>query len=72
MNLNYTHGATVTFEAGWTYNAYKINFFTSSENKILSENTGKPLEIIERDTDRDNFMTADEAKEYGLIDEILE
>ncbi|MBQ9314827.1 MAG: ATP-dependent Clp endopeptidase proteolytic subunit ClpP [Clostridia bacterium] len=40
-------------------------------NKILSENTGKPLEIIERDTDRDNFMTADEAKEYGLIDEVM-
>lgn len=40
-------------------------------NKILSENTGKPLEIIERDTDRDNFMTADEAKEYGLIDSVM-
>ena len=40
-------------------------------NKILSENTGKPLEIIERDTDRDNFMTADEAKEYGLIDQVM-
>lgn len=40
-------------------------------NKILSENTGKPLEVIEKDTDRDNFMTADEAKEYGLIDEVM-
>ncbi len=40
-------------------------------NKILSENTGKPLEIVERDTDRDNFMTADEAKEYGLIDKVM-
>ena len=40
-------------------------------NKILSENTGKPLEIIEKDTDRDNFMTADEAKEYGLIDKVM-
>jgi ATP-dependent Clp protease protease subunit len=40
-------------------------------NKILSENTGKPLEQIERDTDRDNFMIAQEAKEYGIIDEIM-
>lgn len=40
-------------------------------NKILSENTGKPLEVIEKDTDRDNFMTAEEAKQYGLIDEIM-
>jgi ATP-dependent Clp protease protease subunit len=40
-------------------------------NKILSENTGKPLEQIEKDTDRDNFMTAEEAKEYGLIDEVM-
>ena len=40
-------------------------------NKILSENTGKPLEIIEKDTDRDNFMIAEEAKAYGLIDEIM-
>lgn len=41
-------------------------------NKILSENTGKPLDVIERDTDRDNYMTAEQAKEYGLIDTILE
>ena len=40
-------------------------------NKILSERTGKPLEIIQRDTERDNFMTADEAMEYGLIDKVL-
>ncbi len=39
-------------------------------NKILSENTGKPIEVIERDTDRDNFMTAQQALEYGLIDRI--
>ena len=39
-------------------------------NKILSENTGMPLETIEKDTDRDNFMSADEAKKYGLIDKI--
>ena len=40
-------------------------------NKILTENTGKPLEIIERDTDRDNYMTAQEALEYGLVDKVL-
>lgn len=40
-------------------------------NKTLSENTGKPLEVIQRDTERDNFMSAQEAKEYGLVDEII-
>lgn len=40
-------------------------------NTILAERTGQPIEIIEKDTDRDNFMTAQEAKDYGLIDEIL-
>ena len=40
-------------------------------NKILSENTGKPIEQIERDTDRDNFMTAQQALEYGIIDRII-
>lgn len=40
-------------------------------NHILAENTGKDLSIIERDTDRDNFMYADEAVKYGLIDRVL-
>ncbi len=40
-------------------------------NEILAANTGKPLEEIERDTDRDNFLTAEQAKEYGLIDEVF-
>ena len=40
-------------------------------NHILAENTGKDLSIIEQDTDRDNFMYADEAVEYGLIDRVL-
>ena len=39
-------------------------------NKILAENTGKPVEQIERDTDRDYFMTAEQALEYGIIDKI--
>ncbi|PTF81353.1 ATP-dependent Clp endopeptidase proteolytic subunit ClpP [Staphylococcus chromogenes] len=41
-------------------------------NKILSVRTGQPIEKIEKDTDRDNFLTADEAKEYGLIDEVMQ
>ncbi len=40
-------------------------------NKILAENTGKSLEEIERDTERDNFMSANEALEYGLIDKVI-
>lgn len=40
-------------------------------NEILAANTGQPLEVIQADTERDNFMSAQEAKEYGLIDEIL-
>lgn len=40
-------------------------------NEILAANTGKPLEMIEKDTDRDNYMTAQEALDYGLIDKIL-
>lgn len=41
-------------------------------NTILAERTGQPIEVIERDTDRDNFMTAEEALSYGLIDKIVE
>ena len=41
-------------------------------NEILAKNTGKPIDVIERDTDRDNYMTAQEALEYGLIDSIIE
>ncbi len=40
-------------------------------NKILAENTGKPLETIEKDTDRDNYMTAEEALAYGLVDKVI-
>lgn len=44
----------------------------SKLNRILAERTGQPLEVIERDTDRNHWMTAEEAKAYGLIDEIME
>ena len=40
-------------------------------NQILAENTGQPLDVIARDTERDNFMSADEAKAYGLVDEVI-
>ncbi len=40
-------------------------------NRILAENTGKPIEVIEKDTDRDNWLTAEEAVAYGLVDEII-
>lgn len=41
-------------------------------NQILSENTGKPLDVIKNDTERDNFMTAQQAMEYGLIDKVID
>jgi len=40
-------------------------------NRILAENTGKPIEVVEADTERDNFMSAEEALEYGLIDKVI-
>jgi ATP-dependent Clp protease protease subunit len=41
-------------------------------NGIIAKHTGKPIEQVEKDTDRDYFMTADEAKKYGLVDEVVE
>ena len=40
-------------------------------NKLLAEHTGQPLEVVEKDTDRDNFMSAAQAAEYGIIDQVL-
>ena len=40
-------------------------------NEILAENTGQPLEVIERDTERDNYLTAEEAKAYGIVDRVI-
>ena len=40
-------------------------------NEILAANTGQPIEVIERDTERDNYMSALEAKEYGLVDAVI-
>ena len=41
-------------------------------NQILADNTGQPFDVIARDTERDNFMSAEEAKAYGLVDEVIE
>ena len=52
--------------------AKRILFLRDKLNNIISERTGQPIEVIARDTDRDNFMTAERAKEYGLIDHIID
>ena len=49
-----------------------ILFVRNRMNRMLSELTGQPLEVIERDTDRDNWMTADDAVRYGIIDKVVE
>lgn len=51
--------------------AREILLIKDKLNQLLSEHTGQPLQRIEEDTDRDNFMAADAAKEYGLIDQVL-
>ncbi len=51
--------------------ARRILFLREKLNTILSERTGQPLDVIATDTERDNFMTAERAQEYGLIDKIL-
>lgn len=51
--------------------AKEILFLKDKLNRMLAEHTGQPLEIIERDTDRDYFMSAAMAKDYGLVDEVL-
>ncbi|MFD2214684.1 ATP-dependent Clp endopeptidase proteolytic subunit ClpP [Metabacillus endolithicus] len=52
--------------------AKRILFLRDKLNRILSDRTGQDLEVIERDTERDNFMTAERALEYGLIDKVLD
>ncbi|MBY0123834.1 ATP-dependent Clp endopeptidase proteolytic subunit ClpP [Bacillus sp. S/N-304-OC-R1] len=51
--------------------AKRILFLRDKLNQILADRTGQPLEVIARDTDRDNFMTAEKALEYGLVDKII-
>ena len=49
----------------------RLEIIKKRMNKILSENTGKPIEVVTADCERDNFMSADEAVEYGLIDKVI-
>ena len=51
--------------------AKEILYIKEKLNRLLAEHTGQDLSIIERDTDRDNFMSAQTAKEYGIVDEVL-
>ena len=50
----------------------RLEIIKKRMNKILSENTGKPLEVVTADCERDNFMSAEEAMEYGLIDKVID
>lgn len=52
--------------------AKEILIIRQKLNQLMAEHTGQPLEVIERDTERDRFMNAHESKEYGLIDEVVE
>jgi len=50
----------------------RLEIVKSRMNRILADNTGKPVEVVTADCERDNFMTAEEALEYGLIDKVIE
>ena len=52
--------------------AQRILDIKETLNNILAENTGKPLDVIKQDTERDNFMTAQEALDFGLVDKVLD
>ena len=49
----------------------RLEIIKTRMNRILAENTGKPIEVVTADCERDNFMSAEEAKEYGLIDKVI-
>jgi len=51
--------------------AKQILFLKDSLNKILVKHTGKPYETVEKDTDRDNYLTAEQAQAYGIVDEVI-
>ena len=50
----------------------RLEIIKSRMNRILAENTGKPIEVVTADCERDNFMTAQEAMEYGLVDKVID
>ncbi len=65
-------GGTVGTAVDISIQAKEIKRNKQSLNEILAKHTGRPLERIEKDTDRDFFMTPHQAKEYGLVDEVIE
>ena len=67
-----TRGAGIGLAGGCTPICGGVVICTMRMNKILSENTGKPIEVVTADCERDNFMTAEEALEYGLIDKVFD
>ncbi len=69
--LHQPWGASKGTAADITIQAEEILRVRKSLNDILASHTGQPIKIIERDSDRDFFMSAEEAKKYGLVDEIL-
>jgi len=69
--LHQPWGASKGTAADITIQAEEILRVRKSLNNILASHTGQPIKIIERDSDRDFFMSAEEAKKYGLVDEIL-
>ncbi len=69
--IHQPHGGARGQASDIAIHAEKIIATKKLMNKILSERTGQPLERIERDVDRDHFLTANEALEYGLVDEII-
>ena len=64
-------GGTQGSAADIEIQAKEILYLRSKLNELFAKHTGQPVEHIEKDMDRDRFMSADEAKEYGLIDNVL-
>src|SRR5699024_4779950 len=69
--IHQTLGGTQGQATDIEIHARRIIQMKEKMNQILSERTGQPLDVVSRDTERDNFMSADQAAEYGLIDKIL-
>jgi len=70
--IHQPHGGAEGQASDIEITARRIIHMKNQINKILSKNTGQPLAKIEKDVDRDYFMTAEEAKKYGIIDEIVQ
>ena len=68
--IHQPHGGVEGQVSDITIAAKRLQDVKVRMNKILSKSTGKPLETVAQDVERDNYMTADEAKRYGLIDRI--